>query len=75
MAAVNGHAQAGLLVDVTALGASTGAGLVAATPKHVPLTGGLDAALPLNTPVLVTKRTEAERFGADGTIPAALDGI
>jgi phage tail sheath protein FI len=43
--------------------------------KQLNLAGGVDAALPLNTPVLVTQRTEAARFGTTGTIPAALDAI
>lgn len=75
MAAVNAHAQAGLLVDVTALSPSDGSGVLSAWPKQLSLAGGLDAALPLNTPVLVTTRSAAARFGTAGTIPAALDAI
>lgn len=33
------------------------------------------AAFPLNTPVLVTNRTEAATLGSAGTLPAAIDGI
>lgn len=76
LAAVNAHAAASLLVGVTALGLSSGAGVLTASwPKQLLLTGGLDAALPLDTPVLVTTRTEAARFGDTGTIPSALDAI
>ena len=76
MSAVNAHAAASLLVGVTALGLSSGAGVLTASwPKQLLLTGGLDAALPLDVPVLVTTRTEAARFGDTGTIPAALDAV
>lgn len=74
-AAIVASTAASALIGVADLGESSGAGVVTPTAKVLPLTGGLDAALPLNTPVLVTKRTEAARFGSDGTIPAALDGI
>lgn len=60
---------------VTVAGSGFSAGVVTSTVKQVPLSGGLDAALPLDTPVLVTKRTEAARFGDTGTIPSALDAI
>jgi uncharacterized protein len=75
MAAVNSDAAASLLVDVSAVGASTGAGTLSAMVKHTFLSGGTDAALPANTPVLVTGRLEAARFGTSGTIPQALDSI
>ena len=76
MAAVNANADAARLVAVTALGESSGAGTIGQSwPKQLKLSGGIDAALPLNTPVLVSRRTEAARFGTDGTIPAALDAI
>ena len=74
-AAILAAPAAAALVTALDYSTSTGVGVVAASAKHQPLTGGLDAALPLDTPVLVTKRTEAARFGTDGTIPAALDAI
>ena len=60
---------------VTVIGTGFSAGIVTPTVKQLPLSGGLDAALPLDTPVLVTRRTEAARFGDTGTIPSALDAI
>ena len=40
------------------------------------LSGGLDEAFPLNTPVLVAgRRTEAARLGTAGTLPPAIDAI
>jgi phage tail sheath protein FI len=74
-AAIVASTAASALVTVADTGTSTGAGVVVTTVKQLPLSGGLDAALPLNTPVLVTKRTEAARFGTLGTISSALDGI
>jgi hypothetical protein len=50
-------------------------GVVLPWTKALFLAGGRDAALPLNQPVLVTKRSEAARFGLRGTIPLALDAI
>lgn len=75
IAAVTASAAASALLSAVAFGASSGAGVLARMPKALALSGGLDAALPLNTPVLVTKRTEAARFGSDGTLPDALDAI
>lgn len=75
MSAINADAAASALVSVTALSGSTGAGVVAKSVKQLPLSGGVDEALPLNTPRLVTKRSEAAQFGVTGTIPAALDAI
>lgn len=75
LAAVMASTAAAALVTVTATSTSDGTGIVTSTVKQLPLSGGLDAALPLDTPVLVTKRTEAARFGDIGTIPSALDAI
>jgi hypothetical protein len=75
MSAVQAHSAAAALVAVNDLSGSDGSGVVESTAKHLLLAGGADAALPLNTPVLVTKRTEAARFGSEGTIPGALDAI
>jgi len=74
-AAVTASAAAAALLSVDDLGDSTGAGVLTGWVKQINLTGGVDAALPLNTPVLVTQRTEAARFGTTGTIPEALDAI
>jgi uncharacterized protein len=74
-AAVTAHAAASALLSVDDLGESDGSGVVTAWVKQRSLSGGADAALPLNTPVLVTSRQEAARFGTDGTISAALDAI
>ncbi len=80
IAAIAASTTAALLVTATATGASTGVGLVGASVKVQPLSGGLDEAFPLNVPVLVTgSRTEAA--GLDtvgdklGTLPDALDAI
>lgn len=63
------------LATVAALGGSSGAG-VALTYATTFLSGGKDAAFPLNTPVLVAAdKTLAARLGTAGTLPAALDGI
>lgn len=75
IAAVAASAAASALLAVDDYSTSDGTGVVAASAKHLALSGGLDAALPLNTPVLVTKRTEAARFGSDGTLYDALDAI
>jgi phage tail sheath protein FI len=75
LVAIEASAAASALISVADLDASSGAGIVEPTAKVLPLAGGLDASLSLNTPVLVTKRTEAARFGRAGTIPAALDAI
>jgi phage tail sheath protein FI len=75
LAAVMASTAAAALVTATATSTSDGTGIVTSTVKQLSLSGGLDAALPLDTPVLVTKRTEAARFGDIGTIPSALDAI
>lgn len=77
--AIEASTAASALVSVddttTSAGTSAGTGVVTPMVKVLNLAGGLDEALPLNTPVLVTRRTEAARFGTVGTIPEALDGI
>jgi phage tail sheath protein FI len=63
------------LATAAAVPGSSGAG-VSATYATSFLSGGLDAAFPLNTPVLVAAdRTLAARLGLTGTLPNALDGI
>lgn len=74
LAAINAHAEASELVTAS-LGGGTGAGVMATLPRRY-LFGGLDEALPLDTPVLVLgNRTQAARFGSTGTIPQAIDAI
>jgi uncharacterized protein len=75
MAAIAGNAAAFAVLAGASTGASTGASAVAATAKQY-LSGGLDEAFPLNTPVLVAgSRKETSKLGADGTLPDALDSI
>ena len=78
--ALAASAPAAALVTAASTGASNGSGVVAATYKVKALTGGLDEAFPLNTPVLVT----GSRLGAagldtigtkEGTLPDAMDAI
>ncbi len=73
--AIAANAAANALVQVANTGASTGAGTVAALSTTF-LTGGIDEAFPLNTPVLVAgSRLEASKLGVGGTLPEALDSI
>lgn len=80
IAALAAHVTVSQLITATNTGASTGAGIVGASVKSQPLSGGLNEAFPLNTPVLVTgSRTIAA--GLDtvgdklGTLPDAIDAI
>lgn len=51
-------------------------GVVEGTLRIAYLSGGLDEAFPLNTPVLVAgRRTEAARLGSAGSLPPAIDAI
>lgn len=73
--AIAANADANALFTVANTGASTGAGAVTAL-RRAALSGGLDDAFPLNTPVLVAgDAAQAALLGADGTLPAAMDGI
>lgn len=73
--AIEANAAANALVGLANTGASTGAAAVAAVGVSF-LTGGVDEAFPLNTPVLVAgSRKEAAKLGATGTLPAAMDSI
>lgn len=73
--AIEANADANALFTITNTGASTGAGAVTAL-RRAALSGGLDDAFPLNTPVLVAgDAAQAALLGADGTLPAAMDGI
>ena len=80
IAAITASDTASALLGAANTGASDGTGKVTASIKTKPLTGGLDEAFPLNTPVLVT----GSRIGAmaldtigtkDGTLPDAMDAI
>lgn len=74
--AIAGNVAANALVGVTNTGASTGAGIVAATQGAQFLDGGIDEAFPLNVPVLIAgSRAEAAKLGTTGTLPDALDTI
>ncbi len=74
--AVEAHAAANALVTITNTGASTGASAVTASSRPLYLSGGLDDAFPLNTPVLIAgSRAEAAKLGTTGTLPNALDLI
>lgn len=73
--ALGASAAAAALVAASAVAGSTGAGAVTAQATTF-LSGGLDEAFPLNTPVLVAAdRTLAARAGLTGSLPAAFDGI
>jgi phage tail sheath protein FI len=73
--AIEANPAAHALFTITNTGASTGAGVVAAL-RRATLSGGLDDAFPLNTPVLVPGDAAlAAKLGTAGTLPAALDGI
>lgn len=74
--AIAGNVAANALVGVANTGASTGVGIVAPTSGPQFLTGGIDEAFPLNTPVLIAgSRAEAAKLGTAGTLPDALDSI
>lgn len=73
--AIEGNTAANALFTITNTGASTGAGVVTALTRSA-LSGGLDDAFPLNTPVLVPGDAAlAAKLGTTGTLPAAMDGI
>lgn len=75
MAAITANAAALALVGTASTGASTGAGVVTAMAKTA-LTGGVDDAFPLNTPVLVAgNQKQAALLGSLGTLPDAMDSI
>lgn len=80
IAAIVASAPASLLVAATNTSTSTGAAIVGASVKVQPLSGGLDEAFPLNTPVLITGSRNAAA-GLDtvgdmlGTLPDAVDSI
>lgn len=73
--AIEANAEANALISVDSTGASTGAGVVTAF-NTVFLSGGMNEAFPLNTPVLLTgSRSDAARAGTAGTLFNALEGI
>jgi phage tail sheath protein FI len=75
LAAVNANTAAAALVIVSATGSSTGAAVVTAVARTA-LSGGIDEAFPLNTPVLIAgSRVNAALLGSVGTLPQALDDI
>lgn len=73
--AIEANTAANALVGLANTGASTGTGAVAALRRQV-LSGGIDDAFPLDTPVLVPgDQVLAAKLGTKGSLPAALDGI
>lgn len=75
IAAIAAKAEAAALVTGANNGASTGSGVVAAVAKTL-LSGGIDEAFPLNTPVLIAgSRAQAAKLGEAGTLPQAMDDI
>lgn len=73
--AIEANAAANALVGLANTGASTGAGVVAAV-RRTQLSGGINEAFPLNTPVLVPgDQALAAKLGTAGTLPPAMDGI
>lgn len=73
--AIEANAAANALVGLANTGASTGAGTMAALATTF-LSGGVDEAFPLNTPVLIAgSRVEAAKLGATGTLADAVDSI
>lgn len=73
--AIEANTAANALIGLANTGASTGAGAVAAL-KRTALSGGIDEAFPLNTPVLVAgDQAQAALLGSTGTLPQAMDDI
>lgn len=73
--AIEANAAANALVGLANTGASTGAGAVTALATTF-LSGGVDEAFPLNTPVMIAgSRLAAARLGETGTLPDAVDSI
>ena len=68
--AVKAHAGASALVTAAAAG-QAGAGVVAVAPV-TPLAGGVDAAFPAGTPVLLATAAQAADLGNAGALPAAV---
>lgn len=74
--AIEANLAAAALVTIANTGASTGAGVIAASWRPVSLAGGADEPFPLNTPVLVAgNQREAAKLGKSGTLPDAMTGI
>lgn len=74
--AIEANTAAAALVTITNTGASTGAGVVAASFRAASLANGADEPFPLNKPVLVAgNQREAAKLGTAGTLPEAMTGI
>lgn len=74
--AIEADAAANALVGLANTGASTGAGVVAASFRAASLGNGADEPFPLNTPVMVAgNQREAAKLGTDGSLPGAMTGI
>lgn len=73
--AIAANAAANALVGVANTGSSNGSAAVPVLPTTF-LSGGIDEAFPLNTPVLIAgSRLEAAKLGTTGTLPDAVDSI
>lgn len=73
--ALDGNVAAAALVTIANTSTSTGLGIVTAQ-RLTFLSGGLDDAFPLNTPVLVPgDQVLAAKLGTTGTLPAAMGDI
>lgn len=75
LAAIAANAAATALVTAASTGASTGGGVITPFTQSF-LSGGIDEAFPLNTPVLVAgSLAQAALLGTAGTLPDAMDSI
>ena len=73
--AIAANAAANALFTLADTSTSDGTGVVAAV-RRTQLSGGIDEAFPLNTPVLVAgDQVQAAQLGSTGTLPDAMDGI
>lgn len=74
-AAIEADTAANALFTITDTGESDGTGVVTAS-RRILLSGGIDEAFPLNTPVVVAgDQAQAALLGESGTLLAALDAI
>lgn len=80
IAAITASAAASLLITAANTAGSLGTGVVGASVKAQPLSGGADEAFPLNTPVLIAgSRQTAGKLDTvgtkEGTLPDAVDAV
>jgi phage tail sheath protein FI len=73
--AIAANTEANALVEVADTAGSDGSGLMTAF-RRAYLTGGIDEAFPLNTPVLIAgDQVKAGLLGETGSLPAAMEDI